>query len=41
MLFAIQAITQRIADEMYGYFEKFGVNWHDEHLPLIIKELEI
>ncbi len=27
-----------IADEMNGYFEKFGVNWHDEHLPQITKE---
>jgi hypothetical protein len=27
-----------IADEINGYFEKFGVNWHDEHLPQITKE---
>ncbi len=38
VLFAIEACAQRIADEMNGYFEKFGVNWHDEHLPQITKE---
>ncbi len=27
-----------IADEVNGYIEKFGVNWHDEHLPQITKE---
>jgi len=27
-----------IADEINGYFEKFGVNWHDEHLPQITIE---
>jgi hypothetical protein len=30
-----------IADEINGYLEKFGVNWHDEHLPQIKKRLEI
>jgi hypothetical protein len=29
--------AQRIADEMEGYFDKFGVNWHDEQLPKITK----
>ena len=38
MLFAIQACAQGIADEMNGYFEKFGVNWQDEHLPQITKK---
>ena len=38
VLFAIEACAQRIADETNGYFEKFGVNWHDEHLPQITKE---
>ena len=38
VLFAIEVCAQRIADEMYGHFEKFGVNWHDEHLPQTTKE---
>ncbi len=38
VLFAIEACAQGIADEMNGFIEKFGVNWHDEHLPQITKE---
>jgi len=38
VLFVNEACAQRIADELIGYFEKFGVNWHDRHLPQITKE---
>jgi uncharacterized membrane protein len=33
LLFAVEACTQIIADEMDVYFEKLSINWHDEHLP--------
>lgn len=38
LLFANEACTQSIADEMDGYFEKLGVYWQDEHLIEIAKE---